>query len=101
MPSTKQYIVCAAIWYGSTSNKIIQHQPRNVQRGIVVCWLRHCNCIAAAYQIDWVAKLNEDGVEGFLTSTNVFVTREVAADIALASWQLKLKKSRLFSEDLY
>lgn len=100
MPNNKQHIVCAAIWYGSTSGKQIAHQPQNIQQWIVICWLRHCNCYPVMYEIPWLDK-NDEGVEGFLTSTNVFVTREIAADIALAAWQLKLKKSRLFSEDLY
>ena len=52
------------------------------------------------YEIPWLDK-NDDGVEGFLTSTNVFVTREVAADIAFAAKQILTKKPRLFSEDLY
>ena len=41
------------------------------------------------------------GSEGFLTSDGLFVDREQAAKIAYTTGQIKKKKSKLISEDLW
>ena len=93
----KVYILCAAIWYND--GKTYYHQPKNITNGLVICGFRHHNCILLAHQFIQT----KDGVEGFLTSENMFVTREVAYDIAEAAGQLKGKTygRTLYSEDIY
>lgn len=107
--NTKEYIVCSAIWFDD--GKIHAHQPINIDIGIVHYGLRHCNCFASVGGL--VRERLEQGIEekeqGFLTSFNRFVTREEAAEIALALGQFKnneereivIKKGRLYSENIY
>ena len=100
MYNKQKRIICAAIWYGGAGNEIYPHQPLNIQKWIVICGLRHTQCIYTAGFIKGI-HTSDEGVEGFLTNTNVFVTREAAADIAFEAQQIRTKKPRLTSEDLY
>lgn len=91
------YILCAAIWYDD--EKPYYHQPKNINTGLVVCGYRHHNCILLAHQFIET----KDGIEGFLTSDNTFVTREVAYNIAEAAGQIKGETYGriLYSENIY
>jgi hypothetical protein len=99
---TKEYILCAAIHYkdGQTYN----HQPKNIQKGYVVCGRRHHNCFITRAILQGFEN-HLDNTQGFLTNTDRFVTREEAYVIAIKSNQFKKKKSAignmLFSEDLW
>lgn len=106
---TKEYILCAAIWFDD--GKPYVHQPLNIETGVVVCGLRHCNCFSIMGGL--VKERQELGIhereQGFLTSKNRFVGREEAAEIALAQDQFandeekeEVTKSHfLYSENLY
>ena len=39
--NSKEYLLCAAVWY-DTGVKCV-HQPTNIDRGLVVCGMRHHN----------------------------------------------------------
>ena len=107
---TKEYILCAAVWYlelPMVKPDVLNNRgfrPYNVDKGIVFSGWRHGNCI---YQMVAITGLksnpNESGpeVQGFLTNKNRFVDREEAAQIAFDAGQTETLLVRLFSEDLY
>lgn len=101
-------IVCSAIWYKDFPLKKPSaldkngFRPKGVDRGIVFSGLRHFNCICQMIAITGL-KDSEIGekIQGFLTDSNRFVTREEAATIAYESKQIKQKRKILYSEDLF
>lgn len=105
----KEYILCAAIWYKEIPLKkeLPQVLPINCDKGLVVLGHRHGQCM---WTMDCLTGLRSvtnapDGVgeyiQGFLTNTNRFVSREEAAQIAIDSKQIKQHTITLYSEDLY
>ena len=108
--NSKEYILCAANWYknfplGKDDLPVGFPRPKNIHEGIVFCGQRHHNCL---YQMVAITgkKQHEIGgdIQGFLTSTNQFVTREEALKIALKCGQIdkpEYSNEQLFSEDLY
>jgi len=106
-------IICSAIWYKELPRTIDARgfQPINTDSGIVVCGLRHGNCIATVKELSNLrtVKLAPDGVgesvQGFLTNLNRFVDRTEARQIALTAGQIDdnntQSKIKLYSEDLY
>lgn len=92
----KEYIICAAIHFESDSH--IEHQPKNIDHGFVVCGRRHHNCFITVRAIGDKLKEIE---QGFLTSKDRFVNREEAGRIAFEAGQTKELRKTLFSEDLY
>lgn len=96
-----EYIICAAIWFKDEISH--QHQPKNVDKGFVVCGRRHHNCFMVAHicLADSYSEAKGTGVQGFLTSKDRFVTRKEGGTIALAAGQITEATSCLFSEDLY
>ena len=111
------YILCAAIWYKDLELKkphVLESRgfrPYNVDRGIVFSGWRHPNCL---YQMVAITGLSQwqagEEVQGFLTSKNLFVTRNEAAKIARDAKQLNTRINwekanwdtvSLYSEDLY
>lgn len=95
----KEYILCSAIWW--KNNIIYEHQPKNVDSGIVICGRRHHNCFVTLMQFHPKRELGETIIQGFLTNTDKFVTREEGAKIAYLSDQIKQEQLTMFSEDLY
>lgn len=95
----KEYILCSAIWW--KNNIIYEHQPKNVDSGIVICGRRHHNCFVTLMQFHPQRELGETIIQGFLTNTDKFVTREEGAKIAYLSGQIKQEQLTMFSEDLY
>ncbi len=101
----KQYIICAAIWF-KDGNKY-NHQPTNIDSGLVVCGRRHHNCFLTAFELNRgkhtedLVKFKESAIQGFLTSDNFFVDRNEAGQIAFNASQTDGFKKYLFSEDLY
>jgi len=96
----KEYILCAAIYYDN--GKKYEHQPKNIESGIVVCGRRHHNCFIILFNMfaeDDYSKKNT--TQGFLTNTDRFVDRQEAAQIAFGRGQIKIPTKSLFSEDLY
>ncbi len=105
MEEFKERILCSAIWYQDQPTAHLL--PVNVDRGVVVCGLRHPHCI---YTINALlgTRMCEQGthIQGFLTNTNRFVDRKEAKVIAIAANQLIGNThpgpgTGLFSEDLY
>lgn len=110
---SREYILCAAIWYKDITLKkeIPQVLPKNCDRGLVVLGHRHgqamwtMSCLTGLRSVENA----EDGVgeheQGFLTNTNRFVGREEALEIAIREDQVmdrnEIRGDRLFSEDLY
>jgi hypothetical protein len=99
------YIICAAIWF-KDGNKY-EHQPKNIDSGLVVCGRRHHNCFLTAFElnggkkIEGLNELEATAVQGFLTSDDRFVNRKEAGQIAFDAGQINKLKNCLFSEDLY
>lgn len=96
-----EIILCAAIHYDD--GIIYVHQPVNISSGIVVCGLRHCNCINTHYALTGKASKREDK-QGFLTNRGRFVDRVEGFKIALAQGQITHNEGEteiLMSEDLY
>ena len=99
--NTKEYILCSAIWFDD--GKEYEHPPKNIKTGLVVCGRRHHNCFNIVYHLVGAKNIRhyEKEIQGFLTNTNRFVTREEAAIIALKAGQITEPTNRLFSEDLW
>lgn len=105
-------VQCSAIWYKEIPLKklIPGVLPLNCDRGLVVCGLRHGQCMWTMSSLTGLRSISyaPDGVgqyvQGFLTNKNRFVDRLEAAEIALACGQiekLNYSQTELFSEDLY
>jgi hypothetical protein len=101
--NSKEYIVCAAIWYES-GDKFV-HTCKNIDHGIIVFGLRHSiyEVIIRLYP-DY--KETQDTHQGFLTSHNRFVERDEALKISVECGQvdkddLVNNEKWLYSEDLY
>lgn len=94
----EEYIICAAIHFQNGIK--YEHQPKNIESGIVVCGRRHHNCI-----LTWSAlsenELKVPTVQGFLTSKDRFIDRTEGAKLAKQTGQLAREAKALFSEDLY
>ena len=100
----KERIICAAIWFDD--GKKYEHQPANIDTGFVVCGHRHHNCFMTVSILrgeDCRASDYGKSVQGFLTSSNMFLSRKKAAALAFESGQYKRagRSQILFSEDLY
>jgi len=102
----EEKILCAAIWYKElpTQNFLC----KNITQGIVVCGLRHGNCIDIVKNLSGLrtVKISPDGVgeniQGFLTNKNRFVDRTEGALIHLKNGgKLNYSTKELYSEDLY
>ena len=97
-------ILCSAIWIANP--RVYQHQPKNIESGIVICGRRHCNCYTTISQTE--PNLRREAldakypiIEGFLTVGNLFVDRKIAAEIAFKSGQIPEHLDKLISENLY
>jgi hypothetical protein len=101
MTITGEYILCAAIWIKDGNRH--EHQPINVEQGIVVCGQRHHNCLTTAFILLGGNRpaTDERIAQGFLTSWNRFVDRAEGGKIAFDSGQISDQTDCLFSEDLY
>lgn len=104
-------IICAAIWYQDLETKVESmpkevYLPKNIDRGVVVCGIRHSHCI---YTRVFLTGLKDfecgKSIQGFLTNKNRFVDRHEGLEIALRENQVldlnEVRGDRLFSEDLY
>lgn len=93
------YIICSAIHFVNTEK--YQHQPKNIETGIVITGRRHHNVFTnmAALGID--RHKFDKAIQGFLTSDDLFVDRKEGGRIAYEAKQIDKPTDRLFSEDLY
>lgn len=106
MDRSKEYILCAAIWYRQIplKKKEIIENPINVDYGAVFCGYRHDHCKGTMVAVTGIRSvLPEVGeyVQGFLTNKNRFVDRAEAAEIARSAEQVASDVTYLYSEDLY
>lgn len=103
METKEEYILCAAVWF--KDGKPYEHQPININMGIVVCGQRHHNCLFTAWALrkglTSLSEANGKNIQGFLTSKNRFVDRKEAGQIAYKAEQIGKLTDCLFSEDLY
>lgn len=63
----KPYIICAAIWFNDGREHI--HQPRNIEKGFVVCGRRHHNVyltVADIKDVDYKEYEYCEEVQGFM-----------------------------------
>ena len=99
----KEYILCAAVLF--KDGKYHEHQPINIDTGIVICGHRHHNCLFTAWALKKgltsLSEARNKNVQGFLTSTNKFINRKEAGEIAFKAKQIANPTDCLFSEDLY
>lgn len=106
----EERIICAANYYddGRSDHGYV---PHNIKIGFIVCGHRHHNCIHTFAQIVGFPynkkglKIMRTEIQGFLTSTNRFLNRKEALEVARAANQIITgegnSKLGLFSEDLY
>lgn len=94
-------ILCSAI-YIQNENIEMTHSPLNVEKGIVICGRRHCDCLEVISLLPKNIIKGHKQIQGFITKDNYFVNREIAKYIAVNASQCEDDgKSMLFSEDLY
>ena len=105
--NSKEYVLCAAIWYKDGTEAPRGMIAQNIDSGVVIGQWRHGNCInVRATNPLWNAKkLAErlgkeapltseqtteyfDEVDGFITSEGRFVDRWQAAELAILSGQV-------------
>jgi hypothetical protein len=97
-----EYIICAAIHFND--GKTHPHQPKNIDKGFVICGRRHHNCFTTGMIINGksIATLIEGkALQGFITSKDRFVDRREGGEIAFKAGQIKEETNCMFSEDLY
>lgn len=103
-------IICAAVWYKELDlKKQVPSEfylPKNIDKGIVFCGHRHAQCIYTKVAITGLRDAESgENEQGFLTSSNRFVSRQEALQIALKENQVidlcEITGDRLFSENLY
>lgn len=104
-----EFILCAAIHYDD--GIIYEHQPINIQTGLVICGRRHHNCIINASIMlgdRYSSRLVDRASQGFITSMDRYVDRKEGYKIALANNQVihnfhdpDNTDQILVSEDLY
>ena len=102
---TKEYIICAAIWYNE--GEIHENQPKNIEIGFVVSGRRHHNCyntVKILCGIDEAIKLKVENIEnrmsredykrsqGFITSLDRYVDRYEGMQIAVKVGQVSEDK---------
>jgi DNA recombination-dependent growth factor C len=101
-------ILCSAIWVDD--EKKHTQQPKNIDKGFVVCGRRHHNCISTLMLIfedlekHLPFKKSGKVIQGFLTTDDQFVDRKEGYKIAKKAKQIihnELISSILTSEDLW
>ena len=116
-PFIKEWILCAAIW---VDDKIVHdQQPENIETGFVICGRRHNNCYQTIKDLcgdvnEYFKSLNYSDEDyrkhqGFITSTDRFVSRKEGWKIARLNNQIQFGAqvsdngldSFLISENLY
>ena len=106
-PNNPEYVLCAAIHFNDYEE--YEHQPRNIERGYVICGRRHHNIYATVMiingksmtAIEKMTEANGKAIQGFLTSKDRFLNREEAGKLAYEMKQITKITKCLFSEDLY
>lgn len=108
----EEYILCAANHYNDKEKHV--GQPINIKEGYVIYGRRHNNCIGIFAKIvrfpydENALIIRKTEIQGFITNTNRFVTRQEAYKIAFKANQIigpnkdrEINEIGLTSEDLY
>jgi hypothetical protein len=100
----REFIICAAVHFKDGKKR--EHQPKNIESGIVVAGRRHHNCFLTAFDLSDETIGRQDHVQGFITSRDRFVDRKEGYEIAkrekqLFSGLIHDDKPILISEELY
>lgn len=96
----QEYLLCAAIHY--EDGKKYEHQPKNIESGIVVCGRRHHNCYTTLARLlgdRYDIKLTHN--QGFVTNRDRYLERKDAAQVAYKCGQIKTEQKTIFSEDVW
>jgi hypothetical protein len=99
MDKNKEYILCAAMYYDDGTKWA--HQPKNIDKGLVICGRRHHNCFVGLNEILGPGRDKSKVIQGFMTNKDRFVDRQEAAKIAYECGQTKKNEETLLSECLY
>lgn len=97
MSKWQEYILCAAVHFNDGDK--YEHQPKNIEEGIVVTGRRHHNCFATAFGLGYERPEHHKVTQGFITSEDRFVDRDEAAEIASECGQVDVNDF-LMSEHL-
>lgn len=95
--NTKEYIICAAIWY---KHKFKEPAPRgflaqNISDGMIIGQWRHANCIYTHKQSRLGRFIGEKNqVQGFLTSKGRFVDRWQAMELAYVAGHVDHERAK-------
>lgn len=100
MDNKREYIICAAIWYGDRDTDL-SLSPYGVSTGRVICGFRHDQIKELWKNMTGKETTDIGTCQGFLTSENNFVGRKRAAEIAYKAGQTKEMKHELCSDDIY
>lgn len=84
--NSKEYILCAAIWYNNGSEAPRGFIAQNISSGVVVGQWRHGNVINAYRQLTGNPTIGE--VQGFITSKGNFVDRWQGMKLAYEAGQV-------------
>lgn len=109
----KEKIICAAIYFDDGENHA--HQPINIEKGFVICGMRHPNCYATLAILKGKSSrlIYKHAVQGFITTDRRFLNGTEAARIAFEAGQIinwvendkwediDWSTVELFSEDIY
>jgi len=93
------YIICSAIHFINTDK--YQHQPKNIETGIVITGRRHHNIFTNMKSLGIDRHKFDKAIQGFLTSDDLFVDRKNGGRIAYKAKQIDKPTDCLFSEDIY
>ena len=111
--NTKEYILCAAIWYKDGTEAPRGMIAQNIDSGVVIGQWRHGNCInvratnplwnkkklAERYaegddKLDSWESVDYEEVDGFLTSEGRFVDRWQAMELAYMAGQVGYERAK-------
>lgn len=90
--NSKEYVICAAIWYNNGAEAPRGFIAQNISSGVVVGQWRHGNVINAYRQLTGNPTTGE--VQGFITSKGNFVDRWQGMKLAYEAGQVD--KGRAF-----
>lgn len=97
---TKEYIMCAAIWYKDFPDAV--HMPKGIDKGVVVSGANHAQIIQIVKSLSGKRQAESGEYEsGFVTSCNRYVDRKEALKIAISQNQLNehyAGQDQLYSE---
>lgn len=94
-------VMCASNYYDDGKDHM--YQPYNIDKGFVICGLRHANCGMSYLAANKEATKWDNCIQGFLTSKNRFLNRADSLELVTSTGQLTkpIQGGMLTSEDLW